>query len=88
MNTAPAPLKFDYEVDIPLEAPMQGHSMKVYQNGVLISENSDGSDPFYEPSDMAPMGPDEVGTWAIVFGLALAFAMTLGAALVVRWLLS
>jgi len=54
----------------------------------LITSNSDDTDPFYEPSDMSPMGPDEVGTWAIAFALVLAFAMTFGAALVVRWLLS
>lgn len=54
----------------------------------LVTTNSDDTDPFYEPSDMAPIGPDEVGTAVIAFALFLAFAMTLGAALVVRWLLS
>lgn len=54
----------------------------------LITSNTDGSDSDYMPSDMSPMSPDEVGTGVIAFALALAFAMTLGAALIVRWLLS
>lgn len=54
----------------------------------LITSNSDDTDPFYEPSDMTPLGPEEAGTWAILFALLGAFAMILGAGLVVRWLLS
>lgn len=44
----------------------------------LYTDNTDGSDSEYMPSDMAPLGLDEVNTWVLVLGYVFALLLAIG----------
>jgi len=53
----------------------------------LVTLNTDGSDSEYMPSDMAPLGFDEVASGLIWLCLVVAFAIVVLAGAIVKWLL-